>query len=82
MINAIERQASWIETEKDQLLDQYNALEAQKEAMISEFRAKNSGLIQEKEQCMDLNREREFESIMLDEQNVRAVQRGQKKLEE
>jgi hypothetical protein len=50
--------------------------------MISEFRAKNSGLIQEKEQCMDLNREREFESIMLDEQNVRAVQRGQKKLEE
>ena len=73
VIGAIENQGCWIETEKNQLLDQYNALETQKEVIISEFRTKNAGLIQEKEECMDVNREREFELIMLDEQNVRAV---------
>lgn len=47
-----------------------------------EGKAKHNKLVLEKESYMDVKREKEFELIMLDEQNQREVQRGEVRLED
>lgn len=57
-------------------------LEAQKDEIMLEGKAKHNKLVLEKESYMDIKREKEFELIMLDEQNQREVQRGEVRLED
>ena len=47
---------------------------------MTEGKEKNNSVVNEKEQCMDIKRELEFEIIMLEEQNGRAQQRGEARL--
>lgn len=43
-----------------------------KEEIMTEGKEKNNSVVNEKESCMDIKRELEFEIIMLEEQNGRA----------
>lgn len=64
------------------ICDHYKQLEGQKDELLLEGKAKYAELLLEKERCMDVKRDLEFELMLIEERKGRAIQREEVRLED
>ena len=78
----IETISQEVAIEKVNICDHYKQLEVQKDELLLEGKAKYAELLLEKERCMDVKRDLEFELLLIEERKGRAVQREEVRLED
>jgi hypothetical protein len=71
-----------MQVERVAIVQQYEQLEAQKDELLLDGKAKLRELLLEKERYMDAKRDLEFELILLEERNGRAIQREELRLDD
>jgi hypothetical protein len=71
-----------MQVERVAIVQQYEQLEAQKDELLLDGKAKLRELLLEKERYMDEKRDLEFELILLEERNGRAIQREELRLDD
>lgn len=82
VVQKIEDFSQDLQVKRVTICKQYEQLEAQKDDLLVDGKAKLSKLLLEKERYMDDKRNLEFELILLDERNLRAVKREEDRLED
>ncbi len=82
VIQKIEDFSEEMQVERVAIVQQYEQLEAQKDELLLDGKAKLRELLLEKERYMDAKRDLEFELILLEERNGRAIQREELRLDD